>query len=905
MSAHAQESVAPSVATKAASQPVERRVNTTPNLAFYYGASPPISILQAFDAVVLDPTKSFDPTAHPLAHTVWLARTFGDAPIGAKPAAGAVDASHIDAFFQQQIAARWQQGYRGFLLDSPLALAALDRIRSAYPDAKLIVGGEDALQHAAPYAASLYAVVSPPLKQGLNADHQVAQVPAALQTSRLAAALAFHRQTGVPVVSIEYCGEFDRECARQVAAQVIAEGIVPYVTSARQDVVGIGKLEVLPRKILIVQDSANNAALDMSQGVHSLSTPLNYLGYSIEYADVNALPSGITPDRYAGVVAWLQDDNIADPEIWERWLAERVAEHIPVAFMERFGFDPADGPVSGLNLQTVPDRLSTPITVVHRDPMIGFEFTPPLKLSELPHIRSGPGSQPLMTLSANGAVVDPVALTSWGGYALNPYTVMWLSGLNQSRWAIQPIDFLKAALRLPAMPSPSVTTENGLRLMMTHVDGDGFASRAEFPGADFAGEALYNTIFSRYPIPMTLSVIEGEVGPTGMFPALSPRLEQLAKQMFLLPNVEIGSHTYSHPFHWENVDPNTGRLTPAGLQDKSFALKVPNYSFDLDREISGSIDYINSRLAPAGKKTEVLQWSGNCRVPAVAVRKAYAAGVYNVNGGETMITESARTWTSIGPIGINRGPGAFQIFAPNQDENIYTNDWQGPFYGFSRVLETFAMTDEPLRFKPIDIYYHMYSGTKLASLRALTEIFDAVLKQPILPVYLSEYAGKVLDWRTFAVAREIGANGRWQVRGNGTVRELHWPGASGPELAGASQVSGYAKGPDGTYIHIAGGNASFTLPSVNAPAVANNTLPYIVQASGFVQNFSRTAQGMQFEFAGHYKPYMTLANAQSCRITVNDRPVQTRREGALVRFDTEASPALNMTYQKINISCGG
>ena len=33
--------------------------------------------------------------------------------------------------------------------------------------------------------------------------------------------------------------------------------------------------------------------------------------------------------------------------------------------------------------------------------------------------------------------------------------------------------------------------------------------------------------------------------------------------------------------------------------------------------------------------------------------------------------------------------------------------WRLTVYGFSRVLETFALTDKPIRFKPMDIYYHM------------------------------------------------------------------------------------------------------------------------------------------------------------------------------------------------------
>ena len=163
----------------------------------------------------------------------------------------------------------------------------------------------------------------------------------------------------------------------------------------------------------------------------------------------------------------------------------------------------------------------------------------------------------------------------------------------------------------------------------------------------------------------------------------------------------------------------------------------------------------------AGKRTVLLQWSGDCQPPGIVVRKVYEAGVYNFNGGDTVITKSAPSWTNIAPIGVDKGPGAYQVYAPNQDENVYTNDWQGPFYGFTRVLETFDMTDRPRRFKPIDIYYHMYSGTKVASLRALDQIFSTVLKQPVLPVHVTDYIRKVLDWR---LRLQGGASGAAQPR---------------------------------------------------------------------------------------------------------------------------------------------
>jgi hypothetical protein len=460
------------------------------------------------------------------------------------------------------------------------------------------------------------------------------------------------------------------------------------------------------------------------------------------------------------------------------------------------------------------------------------------------------------------------------------------------------------------MPAPNVTTENGRRLFMTHVDGDGFASRVEFPGADYSGEALYEQVFSRYKIPMTLSVIEGEVGPKGLYPQISPRLEEIARKMFALPYVEIGTHTYSHPFEWEDVDATTGERIDRGGGDTAFSLNIPNYKFNIDREITGSIDYINTRLAPPGKKTVILQWPGNCEPPAIVVRKTYAAGVQNINGGDTVITKSANSWTNIAPIGVDKGPGAYQVYAPNQDENVYTNDWLGPFYGFTRVLETFDLTDKPLRFKPIDIYYHMYSGTKVASLRALDQIFSTVLKEPVLPVRITDYTHKVLDWHNFAVARAIAPAGaarspdsNWIVRGDGEVRELRAPPGSVPDLRASAGVTGYDVGADGTYIHFADGAASFAITQADAAQTANAQLPYIAVANGYVRQFKRTARGMAFEFGGYYQPFVQLANAGTCSVEVAGRSVAVQRNGSSLRFDTSASADLQMNYQPVEVNC--
>jgi hypothetical protein len=133
---------------QAEARTAQARPSPSVNLAFFDGANVPVDLLQAFDAVVVDPSRGFDPSANSLRHTVWLARTRADAA-----------ASTPSAFVASAIEPLWQRGYRGFLLDTPQALASIDAIRAAHPDARVVIGGDDVLKLAMPHAKGLYAVV--------------------------------------------------------------------------------------------------------------------------------------------------------------------------------------------------------------------------------------------------------------------------------------------------------------------------------------------------------------------------------------------------------------------------------------------------------------------------------------------------------------------------------------------------------------------------------------------------------------------------------------------------------------------------------------------------------------------------------------------------------------------------
>ncbi|MDF3839679.1 hypothetical protein P3W85_43100, partial [Cupriavidus basilensis] len=756
-----------------------------------------------------------------------------------------------------------------------------------------------------------YAVAFESLYRGWDqAGKRFTEVSEADRNWLLGQVRTIREQYRLPVISIDYCPPADRQCARDTAARIRAQGIIPYVADPGLQTVGIGSIEVMPRRVLVVQDREAGVSIDDSAGVRFVAMPLNYLGYRVDFAEASQPLPEIGPDRYAGVVIWMGGNVRNEPGRFFGWVQRNIDQGVPVVFLNDFGARMNGALAAALQLKTVKGKVGRTAQVVSKDPMMGFEMpVAPDRAQAVPvQVGDAAGFRSLLRLHSGTLNYDAAAITPWGGYVLGPYAVRQ-SAKDQDRWVVQPLSFLREALRLPVMPVPDVTTENGRRLLTIHVDGDGFASRAEIPGGGFSGEVLFREIWDHYRLPMTMSVIEGEVASDGMYPNLTAQLEPIARKIFAQPYVEVASHTFSHPFEWGRTVPGGTHSENATEGDDDFHLAIPGYQLDLRREIGGSIDYINRTLAPAGKPVSMLLWSGDCQPPAEAIKLADQAGVLNMNGGDTLITRSNPTWTAISPLGINKPDGTFQVFAPNQNENVYTNLWHGPFYGFERVIETYELTDSPLRFKPVNIYYHSYSGTKVASLKALRKVYDYVQSQPLFPVHASDYVRKVIDWQGMAVARELGGDGNepaaWIVRGDGNLRNVRWTGADVPDVADSQGVSGTSPAPGGgVYVHLADGASRIAMRAANAAAPA---APGIAEANGFVRDWQRTGQGsaqhIRFDFSGYTKPFFRLSGADHCRVAIGGKAVQGVRDRGALRFDTTPVPNPDNAKQSVEITC--
>jgi len=900
---------------EAAAEPAGVPTKTVqPSFALYYGNDPPVELLSAYDIAVIEPDSGFDPRLHALAQTTWLAyASVGEVQPSrsyytALPkawlagsneawASRVVDQSQPGwpAFFVDHvIAPLWEKGYRGFFLDTldsyhlyaktdeartkqQAGLVAVIRaIKARYPDAKLVFNrGFEILPQVHDLA---YAVAFESLYAGWNEAHQrYIAVSEADRQWLLGQARTIREQYGLPAISIDYCPPRDHDCARDAIMKIEANGVVPYVTDGSLRTMGRGAVAPVKRRILVIQDPPPQTDLNVSPGVRYLAMPLNYLGYTIDYRDArDPLPQGDLRDRYAGIVMWL-NNAVPRANDYRAWLMSQIDAGMPMAIFTSFGI-PLDEPLAQkLGLKLIPGAPADGrLAIESYDPkLMGFEMKPRPDPHDFTPVQVGPSGHSLLRLRAGNFVIDGAALTPWGGYAMRPFGIFDLGMVNEARWVLQPLEFLRAALRLPDdVPVPDTTTENGRRLMMSHIDGDGFPSRVEFKDGshantdaspEYSGDALYRVLRDT-GVPTTVSLIEAEVTDDGPFRTVAPHLRALARKIFELPNVEVATHTYTHPLQWMRVtglgasNATDNETTEGGSQANRSGLSydIPGYTFSIDREVGGSIDYINSHVTPPGKPVKVMLWSGDCQVPEPVLRAAYHAGVLNLNGGDTLITKSNPTWTAIAPIGVLKGR-YFQIFAPNQNEELYTNLWQGPYYGYTRVLETFAMTGAPVRFKPIDIYYHMFTGTKYASMQSLRQVLETVLKQPVTPVFVSEYASDVLDWLDTSVARD----GRfWVVRNAGLLRTVRLPAGKGPDMTSAQGVAGYVEVQGVTYVHLTGGEARFAvIDAAQAPRV-----PYLAEANGRIDHFVRNGKGFSFDLVAHVAPQFRLANVQACRV---------------------------------------
>lgn len=795
------------------------------DVAFYDGAEDLTDALAFYPTVVLDPAR-----AKPESVTA-LARA-GSRPLGRLVASASLGRDDLLVRARRLAVA----GYQGALLDVPAGAnaaglaGAVAALREVWPQGQLLLAADPHL-----------AVAAAPELSGLVVSQAAGRAPELAAFARRE--LAAGRAAPLPIVDVERVAAGDRTRAQQLARQLQAAGVVPWVAVGSGDRLGVGTIQPVPRRVLVVRDRAEEPSLASSTAHRLLAMPLEYLGYAVDYADARApLPSGDLRARYAGIVTWFTDDDLPGSDRFEAWLRRQMDDGLKVAVIDHLGFTPSAALRARLGLVVPSEPARPPLRVAASDDWIGFEAPATPRVREPPLWDAPALARHLEIADAQGRRFVPVAHGDWGGIALSPY-VTAEGAEGRIRWILDPFKFLTGALALSPIPAPDPTTTNGRRVLEIHIDGDGFVSVAEMPDRALAGEVVRRELLARYQLPTTVSIIEGEVGPSGLYPDKSPVFEAIARKIFARPEVEIASHTYSHPFDWLRAGTAPA---PASDDDKRDGdrLPIPGYVYSIEREVDGSVAYVNQRLAPPGKPARVFLWSGDALPPEAALERTDALSLENLNGDDAE-EPGVRLALSQVPSFVRPVGAHLQIYAPAQNENVYTNLWRGPFYGFRRVIDYFRFTDGPRRLKPIGIYYHFYSGTKVAALNALHEVYKWALQQETFPVWTSEYAAAVRGFQQATLARRL--DGTWLLRGFGALSTVRLPAALGwPDLERSRGVLGVRDLPQGRYVALEKGGTLALVLSAEPPRGL-----YLLSANAAVASFRRDGQTARLRLRGH------------------------------------------------------
>jgi hypothetical protein len=408
-------------------------------------------------------------------------------------------------------------------------------------------------------------------------------------------------------------------------------------------------------------------------------------------------------------------------------------------------------------------------------------------------------------------------------------------------------------------------------------------------------------------LPVTVAPVAADLDPDwhGSEKALS-----LAREIFSLPHVDAGSHTYSHPLDWDHFAPGSdggaaGRSLTENLQfrlrtlwdwlsdwlgmtrvyaevsqketgyrrPRSYTLKP----FRLDREIGGSVALIASVLPP-GKTVGVLQWSGDTSPFVEAIAEVRRLGLRNINGGDSRFDPEFPSYIWVSPIGISLG-GERQIYASNSNENTYTDLWTDRYFGFKYLLRTIRNTESPRRVKPFNVYYHMYSGEKLPSLKAVQENLRAAREEELAPVSTARYAAIAEGFYQTRLVR-LGES-TWRIEGRGGLETLRFDRApfKAVDFARSRGIVGQRHYQGSLYVAL---DAAVEAPIVRLTDHATSdglpeaARPYLVEGRWLVSRFQLQDRGFKFRAQGYG------AGVMSWKVPApGTYSVEIRREGVM------------------------
>lgn len=719
-----------------------------------------------------------------------------------------------------------KKGFDGFFLDTAESISLLTKLnpsrkqayedglvkltaalRKKFPGKQIVINrGFPVLSRILPYIDGLLAES---LYQSFDFSSRQYVPVSQSDTQWLLGQLAPAQKAGKTLYIADFVDPSDEPLARATADRIAAHGFIPFITTPEFSGQTLAPLRRVPNRVMCLFGSASGLNEQNApwwpantEVAKYLQMPLEWLGYEVDYHRGRLAPPQLD-SRYAAICV---DGNTSfspsQEQLYVTWLIEQKNRGLKLLFFRNIPFNTPTARTRLLRALGITEARE-PSTTLSRvtkqlscdSGIIGYET--PLRPIPYPYvpIKAPADATVLLSLQIENtqtkkrSLTQPLFTAPWGGVALDPYALFDRPDYL-ALWMFDPFAWLRQSLHWRNFPVPDPTTRDGLRIFTSHIDADGFSSESAAIVGKYSAEVIRDEVYKKYPVPITSSVITSEIKGRLEYqkPGDSEKMIAIARSIFALPNIHPASHTYSHPYFWMKNDSDTDIYDD---QNINLAPEWKKQDIDFAEEVRGSIAYINEKLVPPGKKCEIMLWSGNCRPGPEALAVADSLGVENMNGGDTCTTKTRPSQTLVASRVIP-WDDELQIRTPVQNEMLYTDGFKGPFFGgFVNAIDTFERTESPRRLKPVCIYYHMFSADRMQSLKAVQELYDWALKQPLHAIPSAEYARSVRDCRSTRIFHAGGNH--WVLSNSGHLRTFRLEKEKGlsPDLAQSRNLLGF------------------------------------------------------------------------------------------------------------------
>lgn len=638
----------------------------------------------------------------------------------------------------------------------------------------------------------------------------------------------------------------------------------------------------IDRKILVLYKKSEAKSLKKLPFYDRAALILEYLGLiPVYWAVEDGLPNDRMMEDFRGIATWHTKSHMHDAQKYGEWMLHQIENGKRIAILQEYGADfdlKTQEPTSnreevmaalGIEFVVRPERREEhePSMRLMDQSMIAFERELPAHMVTYDNTYTSTDSRNKVFLSFNDrdyGVVDLGVITPKGGLCLEqspfyfpPQDVERVALVRSAlegevapevaeqptlgAWYLNPFRFFSEAFGLHQFPAPDVTTLNGSRIFYTHIDGDGLESISQIDRVHMAGSFVYEDILKKYDeIPFTVSVITKPIENLGN-QYYRPSVK-LAQKIFYLPNVDVAVHTATHPFNWTGGDPYI-------LNHDAYPIKIGHQAHDLLEEIWGAKLFVDHNLVPLDKKTTSLFWSGETNPDQKALEIVWRAGMHNINGGDPRYDDEYPSIAGLVSYSTPYPPYR-QYLTSAQNDYYYSLFLTGDWGGQKKLLQHFENTDKPYRVYPMNLYYHFYAGIRNESMEALKYLYDYVLSLDTANIFASQYLDILEDYYN----THIGFDGHaYWVENNGSLRTIRFNNILHVDMRHSDGVIGYSHNDNQTYVHLDDSKQRKIHLGKSFP-----TVPYIIQATQFVDSLEYTGGQVKFIYRGFGKTLLKI-----------------------------------------------